>query len=57
MTYLRFKVVLYGHVGQIIVYFWDVNPSTPDLWSVELYLSFIFFYCALLGDLLRVCGP
>jgi len=31
MTYLRFKVVLYGQVSQIVIYFWDVNPSTPDV--------------------------
>ena len=39
-----------------LVMFWDVNPNTPVVWTVELYLPFPLFSCINLVGVLRASG-
>jgi len=40
-----------------LVIFWDVNPSTPYVWSVTLYLYFLLHYLNFLPWCTRASGP
>jgi len=39
-----------------LVMFWDVNPNTPVVWTVELYLPFLLYSWINLVFVLRASG-
>ena len=39
-----------------LVLFWDVNPNTPVVWTVELYLPFFLYSWVNLVGVLRASG-